>query len=126
MKIKIDIIYGDAKHNHMMHAFDVFENSKQLATHDALIVEAKEGVKLHELTTNIKNSFEASGQNVIFVSIRQVGPTMTNDYDRYIKPGVSSLSNGHKWGLFKNNLESLGYKVETDKHMRVTDVELTW
>lgn len=124
MKVIIDVIHGDRKQNDFMHYCDVFENSKQLGKYESFVVEGEPD--LENLTINIKKSLEAAGESVVFVSIRQVGPTLTNDYERYIMPGVSTISNGHKWGMFHKMLKDLGYEAETNQYMRVEKVKLVY
>lgn len=126
MKVKVDIIHGDKQKNEFMHACDMYEPSKQLGEYEQVVVEGSEDMNLEELTTNIKNAYDQSGRSVVFVSVRQVGPTLTNDYDRYIMPNISAITSGKKWGLFKSVLEQIGYEVETNEHMQVESVKLTW
>ena len=124
MKVILDIIHGNKTQNEFMHHCDVFENSKQLGKHEELCVSGKDGIDIDNLTTNLKDAYEKSGRNVVFVSVKQVGSTLTNDYERYIMPNVSTISSGKKWGMFKDGLERMGYEVETDEHMRVTGVTI--
>lgn len=126
MKIIVDIIYGDKAQNEFMHHCDVFESSKQLGRYEQIEISGEEGVDIDNITTNLKHAYEQFGRNVIFVSVRQVGPTLTNDYERYIMPNVSTISSGKKWGLFKDGLERMGYKVETNERMQVTKANLVW
>lgn len=126
MKIILDIIHGDKAQNEFMHHCDVFENSKQLGNHEEICFSVEDGIDLDNLTTNLKDAYEKSGRNVVFVSVRQVGLTLTNDYERYIMPNVSTISSGKKWGMFKDGLDKMGYEVETNERMQVTKVKLAW
>lgn len=126
IKVKIDVIMGKKIMNNFMHACDMFENSKQLGEYEQMVVSGEPGMDMKNLTRNLKDALEQSGMNVVFVSIRQVGPTLTNDFDRYIMPGVSAITNGHNWGMFHKLLKGLGYEVETDQQMKVMSVKLAW
>ncbi|MEK6828901.1 MAG: hypothetical protein AABY15_02160 [Nanoarchaeota archaeon] len=126
IKVKVDVIIGDKMMNNFMHACDMFEDSKQLGKYEQMVVSGKPEMDLKNLSRNLKDALEKSGMNVVFVSVRQIGPTLTNDYDRYIMPGVSAITDGHKWGMFHKLLEGLGYEVETDNQMKVTSAKLAW
>jgi hypothetical protein len=122
MRVVLDIISGDKKTNDFMHYCDMFESFKQLGEHQCLVVTGEPD--LENLTMNTKRALEEGGQNVVFVSIRQIDEALTNDYEQYIKPGTASISDGKKWGMFKGCLEQLGYEVETNSMMQVEKVKL--
>lgn len=127
VNVTIDLIMGDKMMNHFMHAADMFEDFKQLGKYSQIVLPVgSDGPAIQKLTTAITKHITDSKMNPIFVSIRQVGPLLTNDFERYIKPGISVISDGHKWGMFHQILKDLGYKVETDEHMRVLSVKLLW
>lgn len=126
VKVILDVIAGDGMRNKFMHYADMFEDSKQLGEYQQMTVSGKPEMDINNISRNMKDALEKVGMNVVFVSVRQVGPTLTNDYERYIKPGTSSISNGHKWGMFHELLKQLGYEVETNERMQVISAKLVW
>lgn len=124
MKIIIDAIVGEKKRNDFMHACDVFESFKHLGEYMCLKATASEGFVPSEFIEKVKKQFESGDVNVIFISIKSIDGTLNKDYPPYIKPGVSSISNGHQFGLFDNMLKSLGYTVETDQSRKVLSAKL--
>jgi len=131
MKILFDIFEGDDLQNKFMHYCDVFEEGKQLVEYCQAEMEFTENENdkltlndFNNLTVTLKTSYEHAGRNIVFVSIREVDDKKTNEYLPFIKEGVQTISTGHQWGMFHNMLEQIGYKVETNEHMAVTNAKL--
>jgi hypothetical protein len=120
-KIILDVVHGDAKMNAFMHAADVFEYGKQLGELQSF--EVAGDPDLDKLSENIKELFEKVDRNVSFVGIRTIDGVRVEPRP-YIRPDTQSISDGHNFGLFKELLEALGYKVETTQYMQVTTVKL--
>lgn len=129
LEIIVDILGGNemAKFtNDMMHAADMFEKGKQLATHESLIV--KGTPDLSKLCKLIKDGWEKAGGYVVFVGIRTVNGKRPNNSYSYFMEGVQSISMKQKnkplaWGLFKDILSQMGYEVETDESMKVINIK---
>lgn len=119
--IILDVIHGDHKLNAFMHASDVFEDGKQLGEH--MTFEVKGTPDLDKLCVNMKELFEKADRNVSFVAIRTIDGVRVEP-KAYFRPNTQSISDGHRFGLFKEMLEQIGYKVETTKFMQVTSVKL--
>jgi hypothetical protein len=115
--VELDLFYGDGFKNDFMHACDMFERGKQLATYEQFVVTGKPD--LENLCENTKNALEKLGKNVVFVGIRNIDGKRINDPKPYIKPLTQTISNGKQFGLFKEMLEQLKYKVEVDEFMQV-------
>lgn len=126
MEIEIDFLGGNKQAkfmNEFMHCGDVFESGKQLAIHDRFTVMGNDCVNLEKLCERIANAYEQAGGYAVFVGIRSIDDkSVDNSYAWFMKD-VQSISMGKKWGLFKDILEQLGYKVETDEHMRVISIQ---
>ena len=124
MKILLDVIFfPNQKMNELAHALDVFDNTKQLGLYEEFIVDGSEHMDLENLCENICNSLEhkeGGSANVTFIAITEIDGVPNKIYPPYIKEGVSSISNGHHYGMFNELLEQLGYVVETDDRVRVT------
>ena len=119
MKIIVDTFIGDGKINSMMHACDVFENGKQLATYSQVAVTGNDSIKLDELVDNLKNAYEQAGSNVVFINIRSIDGKFNSKYTPYIKHNVQTISTGNEYGLFDDMLRVVGYDVTTDEHRHV-------
>ena len=125
IKIKFDAIYHESKKlDDLMHASDVFENSKRLGKYHQVIITANSDVDLSSLVNNIKEALESTEALVIFVALRSIDSKPCIDNTSYLMEGVSSISNGKQWGLLKDFLESIGYKTTCDDRMRVTSAYL--
>lgn len=119
--IILDVIHGDHKLNAFMHASDVFEDGKQLGEH--MTFEVKGTPDLDKLCVNMKELFEKADRNVSFVAIRTIDGVRVEP-KAYFRLNTQSISDGQRFGLFKEMLEQIGYKVETTKFMQVTSVKL--
>jgi hypothetical protein len=123
-EVVLDIFYGtkEAKGiNELMHALDVFEAGKRLALFERLTVSGNPDV--NKLPDNIKKSYEKAGGYVLFVAVRTIDGKKPKKLSAWFQDGIQSISDGNKWGLFKDLLEQLGYEVGTDEHMRVTTIK---
>ncbi len=110
--------------NRFLHAGDLFEAGKEFAFHKTIEITGDGNLdKLPEIT---KMALEQTGEEVIFIAIRSIDGKRCKNPRAIFKEGIQSISTIQKdksgWGLFKTFLETLGYKVETDKHMRVTSI----
>lgn len=119
MEIGMDLIYAEKNIDDFMHAADVFEISKRLGKHECIVVKGGD-IKIHELVVNMKNALEKAGMVVTFVGINHIDGEVFNFPEPYVKEGTSCISNGRQWGLLKDLLMSIGYKVETNERMQVT------
>lgn len=122
MKVILDIFEGDATLNSFMHSCDVFKKGKQLANGCQLEIEGEPNVD--KLTDTIKSAFEQNKRNVVFISVREVDGKLVNHYPQYLKSGVQTISDGQKFGLFKDMLAQIGYEVKTNKHVVVEEAKL--
>lgn len=125
MEIILDVIsYGDRRQNEFMKACDVFEPGKFLGAYSQMKV-AGDTVDIANLPTNISKAIEAAGGYALFVSVASIRSADDIDVEfpePYFKKGVQTISDGKSFGLFKDCLEQIGYKVETDQYMHVTNV----
>jgi len=126
MKVTLDIFEGDSTLNAFMHASDVFEKGKQLAEASQLEfdIEVDGEPDMDKIIENVKTVYETNKRNVIFLSIREVDGKKVNHYPLYLKAGVQSISDGHKFGLFKDWLEHIGYETRTNEFMVVEEAKL--
>jgi len=122
LKVELDVFYGDKKLNELMHYADVFERGKQLAYYEQFIITGNPN--LEKLCENVKNALEAADKNVVFVAIRNINSKRFNDPKAYIKPNTQTISVGKKFGLFKDMLETLEYKVQVSQQMEVLSVSV--
>jgi hypothetical protein len=126
-KIIMDALYGDAKLNHLMHATDVFESFKQLATYRELTLDVTfnddEIERAQKTIDHVVNALKSTNMNVVFVSIRTIDNTPVK-MNNYIMPNISVISSGNKWFMFNEFLNKIGYRVETNEHMQVLSAEL--
>jgi len=126
-KIVMDALYGDAKLNDVMHAADIFEDFKQLATYQELTLDVSfnddEIERAQKTIDHVVNALTQSGMNVTFVSIKAIDniPVKMNNY---IKPGISVISQNKKWYMFHEFLTKIGYDVKTDNNMQVLSAKL--
>ena len=121
MEITFDIVFGEKMINDIMHSCDVFEQSKEYAIHEQMSMEIKDGWEINLENTIITLHNTLSKQfNIVFIGIREIDGQIFNFPPPHIKYGVSAISNGEKWGLFKDVLSSMGYIAETDECMKVT------
>jgi len=119
-KIELDLFYGDDFKNRFMHAADVFEQGKQLAEYNQFVVTGTPD--LNKLCDNMKNALEKTGKNVVLVAIRSINGKRVTPRP-YIKPNVQTISDGKKFGLFKDMLERIGYKVDVSECMQVINIK---
>ena len=87
-------------------------------------IEDDKPIDFNQVIIKLKLSLEEVKRNVVFIGIREVDDKKTNEYLPFIKEGVQTISTGHQWGMFHNMLEQIGYKVETNEHMAVTNAKL--
>jgi hypothetical protein len=120
MKIRLDVISSDKRINDFMHAADVFEQGKQLGKYECMEVTGTAEINIFNLINVLKNALENCDKNVVFIGIRSIDDLIFNFPAPYIMKDVQSISDGSKWGLFRDQLIRLGYEVETDQFMRVT------
>ena len=128
VKVVLDILYRNKMANmvnRLMHIGDVFEKGKQFVqfVEVSFVVERIE--PLEEVVKKIKKNVESKG-HVVFVGIRSIGGVRPEKAIVYFDPEIQTLSmiedNTLKRCLFKDLLEHLGYKVEVDQSMHVTNV----
>lgn len=127
INIDVDVIIGDKFTNDLMHGADMFETFKQLGEHHTLTINGtpkKElvGEDLDNALSGILNNFKTSLEseyNLVFIAVRSVDDKRVKNPPVFIKPNVSLLSNGTKFGLLKDVLEFIGYTATTDENMRV-------
>lgn len=126
MEIEIDFLGGNTQAkfmNEFMHCGDVFEKGKQLAIHDRFIVTGNDSIDLEKLCERVANAYEQAGGYAVFVGIRSIDNKPVGNSHAWFMKDVQSISIGTKWGLFKDILNQLGYKAETDEHMKVVSVQ---
>lgn len=124
MQIEFDILHGNKKLNHALHAWDLFEEGKQLFQFKRLQVTCDKTVdELPDLITKLKETISQE-ENVIFISIRSVDRKINSTIPPYIQQGVQTVSDGGKFDLFKNILEQLGYTVTTNEFVMVLTATL--
>ena len=128
--IEIDFLGGDKTvkfKNQLMHATDIFERGKQLATHERISFVVTGNPRLSILCERIATACEKTGGYAVFVGIRKKnGKRVANPY-AWVMSGVQSISmkQGNKplgWALFRDILAQLDYKAKTDENMRVVSV----
>ncbi len=122
LKVELDLFYGDKKLNDFMHYADVFERGKQLADYEQFIITGNPN--LEKICENVKNALEGTDKNVVFVAIRNINGERVDDPKAYIKPNTQTISMGKKFGLFKDLLETLKYKVQVSQNMEVLSVSV--
>jgi hypothetical protein len=142
MEITLDIIGGDPAmkmQDEFMHACDVFEKGKRLGEVMAMSVSANKNTNnnktddpnpdptldetLEKICQHVKDTFTKAGGFALFVAVREIDGKRCLTPHACFEEGIQTISNGNKFGLFKNYLEILGYKAETDEHMHVIKVE---
>ena len=109
--------------NEFMHAADVFEKSKHMASYKQMDVTTQN--LEHTLSTihgNLKSAIESKDGYIVFIAIKEVNGEPYKDDNIIFTSGVRIISTGSKWFVFKDVLEQLGYSVETDKTMVVTNI----
>lgn len=128
MKIEIDVFGGNSDmkmQNEMMHCVDMFEAGKQLAQYNRVTMDI-EPQSLKGICEIVKGIYEEAGGYVLFAAISRVDGKREPHIQLQLKEGIQTLSmlqNGSLgWTLFKDALVRLGYSVETDERMRVTNV----
>ncbi len=124
IEVILDVFTSNALQNDFMHASDVFEQSKQLASHDFVKISGTPEMNFEKMAETVVNAYKEAGQNVVFVCIRMIDGVWCNKYPAYLMQGVNSISNGNQWGLFKDMLETLGYHVEYNERMQVLSAKL--
>lgn len=123
MKVILDIlVIPDKRIAEFMEYLDFFNSTKSLVAFTQYEVTGEPD--LSKLCENVKEAFEQAGGMVTFASIRTVDGVFCNEYPNYIKEGISTISTGHKWGMFNEYLESIGYEVRHDSRMRVLSAKL--
>lgn len=126
VSIVFDVFEGDGHQNYILHAADMFEEGKELANYQQfqIDVEVDGDPDYNFLIQNMKDSFESSNRNVVFVSIRSINGKLVNNYPPYIKKGVKSISNGRRFDLFNILLAEVGYKVDVNDDLSVENATL--
>jgi hypothetical protein len=122
MKLIIDAIIGDKFINDFMHSGDVFEQGKQLGKLETWELEG-ENILVFEVLKPFLKAYKEDKKHVIFLGLRSMDGKPVENFEHYFMKGVQTISNGHKFGLFRDLLKGLGYQVEVDENMRVTRVE---
>ena len=105
-----------------MHAGDVFEQGKQLGELETWELEG-ENILVFEVLKSFLKAYEENKKQVVFLGLRSMDDKPVENFEHYFMKGVQTISNGHKFGLFRDLLKGLGYHVEVDENMRVTRVE---
>lgn len=122
MIILIDCVHGSAQINELMHKTGVLEPFKQIADYKCIEIEGDDPIE-NKIVPSIKEALEKAGELVVFVAVREMDGKVP-DLEKYIMPGVSIISNGKKFGPFKDFLEHMGYKVETNQYDQVINATL--
>jgi hypothetical protein len=124
MKVIIDTLTHSNRLNTFMHVADVFEPFKQLAKYQSLEVKGTKDMKVDQLAENMKNALEKADMNVVFVGVKIIDGKLTDKYPPYIKKGVSVISFGNEWGMFKDILEQIDWTATTDENMQVVSAKV--
>lgn len=125
MEITFDVFSGNKLTNELMHSADIFDSSKQLATYRKIkFIDDKKALTLDKWLVLFKEILEKADENVIFLSIREIDGQPNNEFQPYILENINSLSTGHKFGVFEDMLDRIGYDVESDERRRVKSAKL--
>lgn len=122
MKIVLDVIsHNNRLQNTFMQSCDVFEPGKFIGSYEQYNITGNDSMDIEKLPTTIADAIFAAGGYALFVAVRSADAEIIVP-NLYFKQGVQTISNGQKFGLFRDKLERLGYVVETDEFMHVTKV----
>lgn len=123
---KLLIISGDKLMTEFMQCADVFEKSKVLGTVKYIDVSYKKGEiasleRVSLLIDAIEKVLIESKKIVSFIHVVEIknGNVViknTGEITPYINKDVRCISDGYKWGLLSDLIESTGLKVITDEH----------
>lgn len=119
--IILDVIMGDAMINRLMHAADTFESSKILGEHSQLELVGNPNV--FTLAKTIADGLNESGKIVSFVGLKLINGKPIWHGTHYFKPGLRTISTGRQWGVARDMIRTLGYEVETDETLVITNVQ---
>lgn len=119
MELKLDLILGDKKMNDWMHMLDAFEETKVLGEFTQIVIEGE--FDLWTITKKLADYLEED-YAVHFIGIKTIDNYDAKNAVHYLKPNISSISDGRKWGTFRDLLCRLGYDVYTNDRMIVTNV----
>lgn len=119
MKLYFDVIYSNKLLNDLMIAMDLFDQGKKNLgdVKQVVITISQEIVHKHQIDQLIRGMvriWSEEGKNIVFIGYRSLEFSSI-----HIKPGIQTISDGNKYGLFKDILTTLGYKVETTDIMEV-------
>lgn len=124
---KILVISGNKMLTKLMHAGDVFEKSKVLGEIKIFSVDYKEKEKvtlqraakiIEPIRIGLEENEIVSVVHILEVTNGNITTKNEGQILPYINKEVRCISDGHKWGLLSQLIESnLGLKVVTDEHM---------
>lgn len=124
MDIHFDLIYGHKRMQSLMRALDLTDKDKKLfGSCYTLTFDAKEKLlkeEIEEVIEAVKESLIGAGAEIAFIGFRSLTIEAV-----YIRENIQTISNGEKWGLFKDVLEQLGYTVTTSSNMCVTSARFS-
>jgi len=142
MKVYLDLFYRNelAVHtNKFMKAVDVWQSYDEFAIYSLVKMDITPGHNLDKIINTIADGILEIGHEYLFIGINNIipdGKIVGNNIviplnpikaTTIFKEGVSVLhtiqNNKLGFTMFHKALERLGYKVETDERMRVTEVK---
>jgi hypothetical protein len=126
--IVLDMIGGthhDKLVDQFMHMGDVFEKGKRFGTHCEIVITCSNDPTAEQLIMickQIKAAMESEKGYVLFIAVKSVNGKRIEDPQAIIEEGIQTISDGKKWGLFRDHLLVRGYQAETNEFMCVTKI----
>lgn len=126
--VVLDMIGGtkfDKQREAFMHYADIFDPGKRLGKKSRLVLKTAiypTPEQLDIICENIKKAILSVDGYVLFIAVRHIDGLRLKDPRAIIEQGVQTISDGKKWGVFKDYLLQMGYLAETNEFMVVTKV----
>jgi len=118
--------------NHLMKAADLFDEGKVLGDIQWISITYEEGVaidlerayKLVEAWQNVEEKeFIISLVHLVSVDVGDVIIFNKGKLKPFWKKDVRIISNGNKFFMLDDYIRHLGFKVKTDEHRYITEIE---
>jgi len=131
-KANLLIIAAPAHMNHLMKAADLFDEGKVLGDIQWISITYEEGVaidlerayKLVEAWQNVEEKeFIISLVHLVSVDVGDVIIFNKGKLKPFWKKDVRIISNGNKFFMLDDYIRHLGFKVKTDEHRYITEIE---